>query len=308
MDLIAPSYINTTNPNYIEIENMYYSGILIVNYFREYNEIILKQLLEYSENINISIFYEKQDKYKIIRDLTYHIGNVGAELKDIKQNNEQIDIAAYTYNDAKYIRKELQINNEELYFLYIYIETFSDNIKELEINLNKIEGICNAVGLSTRKSTFRQEQCFLCTMPIFQNLFPIKNATRRNILTSGLISTYPFISTSIFDEDGILYGTDFYNHSLIFINRFNPEKYKNANMCIFGTSGAGKSYFTKILILRSALLNIEQYIIDPEREYEKICEMLGGTLIKIGQNSNTYINIFDIREESLDDDSRIPGK
>lgn len=204
-DIISPSYINTTNPNYIEIENMYYSGLLIVNYFREYNDIILKQILEYSENINISIFYEKQDKYKVIRDLTYHIGNVGAELKDIKENNQQIDIASFAYNDAKYIRKELQINNEELYFLYIYIEVFNENKKDLEINLNKIEGICSAAGLSTRKATFRQEQLFMCTMPATQNLFPIKNACKRNVLTSGLVSTYPFISSSIYDEDGILY-------------------------------------------------------------------------------------------------------
>ena len=96
-------------------------------------------------------------------------------------------------------------------------------------------------------------------------------------------------------------GTDFYNHSLIFINRFDPEKYKNANMCIFGTSGAGKSFFTKLLILRSYLLGLEQYIIDPEREYQKVCEELNGTLIKIGQSSNTFINIFDIREESIEE-------
>jgi len=204
-DLLAPSYINATNPNYIEIDNTLYAGLIIVNYFRQYSDIILKSIIEYSENINISIFYEKQDKFKIIRDLTYHIGNVGAELKDIKENDEQIDIAAFAYQDAKYIRKELQINNEELYFLYIYIELFSNNIKELENLLNKTEGICNASGLTTRKASFRQEQSFMCTLPAFQNLFPIKNASKRNILTSGIVSTYPFISSTIFDEDGILY-------------------------------------------------------------------------------------------------------
>ncbi len=300
VDIISPSYINTTNPNYIEIENMYYSGLLIVNYFREYNDLILKQIIENLDNINISIFYEKQDKYKIIRDLTYHIGNVGAELKDIKESNEQIDIAAFAYNDAKYIRKELQINNEEIYFLYIYIELFNTNKKELEININKVEGICNANGLITRKATFRQVQSFMCTMPAFQNELPIKDACKRNVLTSGLVSTYPFISSSIYDEDGLFYGLDLYNYSLIFLNRFNQEKYKNANMCIFGTSGAGKSFFTKVLIIRSYLLGIEQYVIDPEREYEKLANALNGTIIKIGQSSSTYINIFDIREESTD--------
>ena len=82
--------------------------------------------------MNISIFYEKQDSYKTIKDLTYHIGNVGVEIKETNQNRQDIDIAAYTYNDAKYIRKEIQINNEDIYFLYTYIIVYADEIKELE--------------------------------------------------------------------------------------------------------------------------------------------------------------------------------
>ena len=141
----------------------------------------------------------------------------------------------------------MQINNEDLYFLYIYIEVFSESIKELEVLVNKVEGICSANGLTTRKATFRQEQAYLCSLPAFQNLFPIKNAVKRNVLSNGLISTYPFISSSIYDEDGILIGTDFYNHSLIFLNIFDTEKYKNANVCIFGTSGARKIFLYKII-------------------------------------------------------------
>jgi len=91
--------------------------------------------------MNISIFYEKQDPYKTIKDLTYHIGNVGVELKESNQNRQDIDIAAFTYNDAKYIRKEIQVNNEDIYYLYIYINLYSEEIKELEYFLNKIEGI-----------------------------------------------------------------------------------------------------------------------------------------------------------------------
>ena len=130
----------------------------------------------------------------------------------------------------------------------------------------------------------------------------IKAVAKRNVLTSGLVSTYPFISTSIFDEEGIFVGTNIYNNSLIFIDRYNVNKYKNANMCIFGTSGAGKSFYIKLLALRFRLLGIEQYIIDPDREYTKLCKSLEGTLIKLGPNSNTYVNIFDIREESLETD------
>ena len=299
---LAPSYINLLNPKYIEIDNNYYSSLLIINYFREQSDLILKSLIDTNLDINISIFYERQDTYKTIRELTYHIGNVGVDLKSNNQNRQDIDIAAFTYNDAKYIRKELQINNEDLYYLYIYINTYSENLKELEYLLNKIEGIIESKGMQVRRAYFRQEQAFRACLPLVENHKFLKEISKRNVLTSGLVATYPFISSAIFDEDGIFIGTNIYNNSLVFIDRYNTNKYKNANMCIFGTSGAGKSFYTKLLILRYRLMGIEQYIIDPEREYNNLCENLNGTLLKIGAGSNTYINIFDIREESIEDD------
>ena len=303
-DFLAPSYINLSNPKYIEIDNNYFSSILIVNYFREQNELLLKTLIDTNIDVNISIFYEKQDNYKTIRELTYHIGNVGADLKGNNQNRQDIDIASFTYNDAKYIRKELQINNEDLYFLYIYINTYSQELKEVDSILNKIEGILESKGLHTRRAFFRQEQAYRACLPLMENNKLLKEVSKRNVLTSGLVCTYPFISSAIFDDSGIFIGINIYNNSLIFIDRYNTQKYKNANMCIFGTSGAGKSFYTKLLILRYRLLGIEQYIIDPEREYNNLCENLNGTLLKIGPGSDTYINIFDIRKESIEDDEQ----
>lgn len=280
---------------------MYFAGLAIVNYYREQTDIILKTLIETNINMNISIFYEKQDSYKIIKDLTYHIGNVGVELKGSNENRQDIDIAAFTYNDAKYIRKEMQVNNEDMYFLYIYIIVYSKEIQELEYYLNKIEGITQSKGLQTRRTNFREEELFLSCLPTMSNNKLIKEMARRNILTTGLLATYPFISSTIFDQDGIFIGTNIYNNSLVFIDRYDNKKYKNANICIFGTSGAGKSFYTKLLILRYKLLGISQYIIDPDREYDNICEKLEGTNIKIGPTSNTYINILDIRSESIED-------
>ena len=280
---------------------MYFAGLAVVNYYREQTDIILKTLIETNINMNISIFYEKQDSYKIIKDLTYHIGNVGVELKGSNENRQDIDIAAFTYNDAKYIRKEMQVNNEDMYFLYVYIIVYSKDIQELEYYLNKIEGITQSKGLQTRRTNFREEELFLSCLPTMSNNKLIKEMARRNILTTGLLATYPFISSTIFDQDGIFIGTNIYNNSLVFIDRYDNKKYKNANICIFGTSGAGKSFYTKLLILRYKLLGISQYIIDPDREYDNICEKLEGTNIKIGPTSNTYINILDIRSESIED-------
>lgn len=300
-DKISPGYINNNNPKYLEIDDVYFSGLIINNYNREYEELILKNLIDTNINMNISIFYEKQDTIKTIRELTYHIGNVGVEIKGANDNRQDIDIAAFTYNDAKYIRKQMQVNNEDLYFLYIYIEIFSEDKKELQYLVNKVEGILQSNGLQSKKAYFREEQTFLSCLPLMQNNIDVKNVAKRNVLTNGLTATYPFISSSIFDEEGVFIGTNIYNDSLIFIDRFNNNKYKNSNICIFGTSGAGKSFFTKLLILRSRLLGIEQYIIDPEREYTNICNKLNGTLLKIGPSSKTYVNILDIRKESIED-------
>ena len=242
------------NPKYFEIDNLFYGGLIVTNYYREQTDIILKTLIETNINMNISIFYEKQDPFKTIKDLTYHIGNVGVEIKETNENRQDMDIAAFTYNDAKYIRRELQINNEDIYFLYIYINIYSEDIKELEYNLNKIEGIAQSKGMQTRRANFRQEEIFLTCLPMMENSINIKESARRNILTSGIIATYPFISSTIFDESGIFIGTNIYNNSLVFIDRYDTNKYKNANICIFGTSGAGKSFYTKLLILRYKLI------------------------------------------------------
>lgn len=303
-DDIYPTYINLNNPKHIEIEDNYFSSLLVINYYHEQNDLLLKNLIDTNINMNISMFYEKKDTYKMIRELTYHIGNTGVDLESKNQNSQDIELVAYTHNDAKYIRKQMQVNNEELYFFYLYITVFANNTRELEYLLNKVEGMIQSKGMQSRRAYFRQEQAFLSSLPLMQNHEDVKQVTKRNILTSGLVCTYPFISSSLFDENGIYIGNNIYNQSLVFIDRYNSDKYKNANISIFGTSGAGKSFYTKLLILRNAMLGIKQYIIDPEREYENVCNNLGGTFIKIGPTANTHINIFDIRKESIEEEEK----
>ena len=124
-DKISPSYINLKNPKYIEIDGLFYSGILVVNYLRENQDLILKNIIDNNEDVIISIFYEKQDTVRVIKDLTYNIGNTAVNLKDNSSSRTDNEIAAFSYNDAKYIRKEMQINNEKLYFIYTYVLTYS---------------------------------------------------------------------------------------------------------------------------------------------------------------------------------------
>ena len=296
-----PLYINLTNPQYIEIDGMFFSSLLIINYNRIFQELIFKNILETNENILISIYIEKNNQYKIIKEIARNIGNTTVDLEKINNSRIDIDIAKSSLEDAKYIRKEMQLNNQQLLYFYTYITTYSKNKEELKNQINKIEEILQNSGLKSKKSYFRQEQTILANLPLNKNNDDIKKAVKKNILTDGIRGTYPFITSTIYDEKGILYGTDINSNSLIIIDKFDREKYKNSNTCIFGSSGSGKSYFTKIQILRNYILNINQYIIDPEREYEKISKSLNGSLIKIGPASKTYINIFDIREDSLEE-------
>ena len=296
-----PLYINLTNPQYIEIDGMFFSSLLIINYNRIFQELIFKNILEINENILISIYIEKNNQYKIIKEIAKNIGNTTVDLEKINNSRIDIDIAKSSLEDAKYIRREMQLNNQQLLYFYTYITTYSKNKEELKNQINKIEEILQNSGLKSKKSYFRQEQTILANLPLNKNNYDIKRAVKRNILTDGIKGTYPFITSTIYDEQGILYGTDINNNSLIIIDKFDREKYKNSNTCIFGSSGSGKTYFTKIQILRNYILNINQYIIDPEREYEKISKSLNGSLIKIGPASKTYINIFDIREDSLEE-------
>ena len=301
LDTIVPSFVDNRNPKYVSINGFLYGGILIIDYYREYDELILKNLIKSSVDMRISIFYERQDVYKTIKKLTYYIGNVGVDLKSGNQNREDVDLAAFSYNDAKYIRKEMQVNNEDLYFLYVYVMVKAENEMELDFKVNEIESILQASGMQTKKGNFRQLQIFNTCLPLGMQNKDIKSVTRRNVLTNGLLGTFPFISSSIYDKEGIFIGSNLYDNSLVFVDRFDKDKYKNANMCIFGTSGAGKSYYIKLLLLRYSMIGLEQFVIDPEREYGKISDFVDGLLIKIGPTSNTHINILDIRKDSIEE-------
>ena len=124
----------------------------------------------------------------------------GVELERIGQARQDAEIAAFTYNDAKYIRKEMQINNQELYFIYTYVTIFTNDKKEIENKINKIEGILRSQGLIPKRAYFRQEQAYKSCLPFMQNSIDIKNVSKRNILSNSIPATYPFISSSIFDE------------------------------------------------------------------------------------------------------------
>ena len=198
LDSISPSYIDVTNPKYIAIDECFIAGLLIVDYSKEMQEVFLKNLISSDLEISISMFYEKKNSYEVIKELTYNIGNTGANIKSSNQNQTDIDVMGSSYSDAKYIRKQLQIGGEDFYYLYTYIVVYANSKEELEFDIQKLEGVVAGIGLSSRRSVFREEPNFLSCTPLMINHKDIKELTARNVLTSGLVSTYPFLSNKIF--------------------------------------------------------------------------------------------------------------
>ena len=136
---IYPSYFDTTNFKYLMIDNMYVSSLLVVNYNNEMEGGFLDKILSLGIDMQISIYYEKQNTNEILKKLTYHIGNTGAEIKSSNENQVDISIMGKTYKDAKYIREEMQLESEELYYINIYILIYSNSIKNLEVNIRRVE-------------------------------------------------------------------------------------------------------------------------------------------------------------------------
>lgn len=242
-DRVCSSYINFTNPKYVEIDGIYYASLLVINYAREMESLFLNKILSLDIDVQLSIFYEKQNSYDVIKELTYNIGSTGATIKTSGENQQDIDILGNTYNDAKYIRKQLQVGEEDLFYLTLYIGTYADNINELERNLQRLESIALGNGMTCVRGTYRQEQAFYSILPFLNNDKDIKDITARNVLSGGLASTYPFVSNELYDKDGVLVGINSFDKSLIMLNRFDTEKYKNANMFVIGTSRVGEILF-----------------------------------------------------------------
>ena len=299
-DLQCSSYIDFSNPKYVCVDEGYYSSILIINYSREMEELFLDRIMSLDIDVQISMLYEKKDSYEVIKELTYSIGNSGATIKTSNENQQDIDILGNKYSDAKYIRKQLQVGEENLFYLILCLGTYANNTEDLENNLQRIESYAVSAGLTPIRANYRQEQALKALMPLVKFDKSIQEITARNVLTSGLVSSYPFVSNELFDEKGILIGTNSFDKSIILLDRFDTNKYKNANMFVVGTSGSGKSYFTKLMISRNRFLNIIQFVIDPDREYTSLCKKLSGSIVKFGADGN--INPFDIRETFLEKD------
>ena len=304
IDLISPSAIDTRNWQYIIVDGMYIATVLITGYPYERVAGWLGEIISFSEGVELNIYYEPLDKAKLVKELTYTIGVTSVKRKDSGDNQGDVDVIDAAIGHARYMRAQMQLESEDPYWLYLLVSVYAETREKLEERLTALEAKLGAMDIMSKRADFRHEDAFKACLPIHQITQDLKKSTARNALTSGLASTYPFVSSEFCDNDGIFFGINEHNRSLVIVDIFNTKLYKNANMCILGTSGAGKTFLIQLLAMRNRLQGVSVMIIAPLKghEFKRSCLAIGGQFLRIAPGSDDCINIMEIRKSTLDED------
>lgn len=288
-DLIAPS--GTENDfNFFKIGNTYYRSFFIAGYPREVGANWLSPVINFPHALDLSMFYYPVDAREVLRNLRRKITEMETELNIEAQQGRILDPQVQlALQDAKTLQDELVAERERFFQFALYISVPAEKPEELDLIGKQLESVMGSILLIPRKTTLQMEDGFRSTLPLFQDIIQVY----RNMDTTSIATTFPFTSSSLTSDTGILYGINEHNASLIIFDRFSLA---NANMVVFAKSGAGKSYFVKLEALRSLMIGTEIIIIDPENEYKTMAEAIGGEYIALDFNSPNKINPFDLSQ------------
>ncbi len=286
-NIIAPAGIEV-NSNYLKIGDYYAKTFFIFTYPRFISSGWFSPILNLSEMMDVSIFVHPMDTALTLRNLTKKVAQIEAEMNEKQEKGIVRDPVLQTaHEDVESLRDSLQQAREKLFQVGVYITIYGSDIKKLEQLQNKVESMLESKLVYIKPALFRQIEGI-------DSVFPFAN-DELSILTplnSGPASSlFPFISPDLSSEKGVLFGVNMHNNSLIIFDRFSLE---NANSVIFAKSGSGKSYSTKLQILRSLMMGTNVVVIDPENEYKNLADAIGGSYFKISLTSESHVNPFDI--------------
>lgn len=286
-DVIAPSAIEV-DFNVIKIGNMYYRTLFISGYPRFVGANWLSPIINFDHTIELSMFYYPIKAKAILDDLRKKITEFEATVRTASEKGKLIDPAvAAALEDAKSLQEQLVKGIEKYYQFSFYITIPAETMEELDNVTKKLEATLASLLLISKHATLQMEEAFQSTVPVAID----KLLVTRNMDTTSLATTFPFTSSDLTSEDGILYGINVHNGSLVIFDRFSLE---NANTVVFAKSGAGKSYFVKLEALRLMVFGAQVLIIDPEEEYKKLSDAVGGNYISFSANSPQKMNPFDL--------------
>ncbi len=294
-NVIAPAGMEVS-PEFIKVGDKYAKTFFIFTYPRYLSSGWFNPIINLPNLLDASIFVHPVDTVLALRNLRKKVAQVEAQLMTRQEKGLVRDPLLETaYQDVEMLRDQLQKSQERLFNVGVYITIFADSVKELGKIEEKVSQIFESQLVYVKPAVFQQLEGFSSVLPLNQDKLLVHTA-----LNSGPVSSFfPFISTDLTSDEGILYGANLQNNSLVIFDRFSLE---NANQVVFAKAGSGKSFASKLDILRSLMIGTDVLVIDPENEYKKLAESVGGSYFKISLNSENQINPFDIPVVGKEDD------
>lgn len=286
-DIIAPSALKVT-PKEINLGEKILRSFFIISYPRFLSEEWFSPIINIDKVFDVSIFVHPIETSRVLRQFQRKVAEVQSQISIREEKGLVRDpVLDVAYQDLENLRDQLQQAQEKLFDVGLYITIYGDSDAELDKVESEIKSILEAKLIYVKPALFQQEQGYQSTLPLGTDLLEVHS----KLNTSPLSSLFPFTSFDLTSDKGILYGINRHNSSLILFDRFTLENY---NSITFAKSGSGKSYTTKLEILRTLMFDTEVIVIDPEREYEYMAEATGGRYFKISLNSEHHINPFDL--------------
>jgi type IV secretory pathway VirB4 component len=300
-DIIAPEAIEVDFSD-IKINDTYYRTLFVAGYPRFVNANWLSPLINFPHSLSISMFIYPVEGKGVIEDLRRKIAEMEAELQGDIQRGRIINIDTQVkLEDARSLQEQLAKGAERFFQFGLYVTIRDDKKDVLDRITNQVKSALGALLIVAKTATLQIEDGFKTTLP--QGLDKLK--INRNMDTTSLATTFPFTSSELTANEGIMYGINEHNDSLVVFDRFALE---NANMVVFAKSGSGKSYMVKLEILRSLLFETEVIIIDPEDEYRKLASQVGGSYIDFSFSSPNRINPFELPQLAEPDENELAMK
>ncbi len=294
-----PNIIDNTNFRYVKVDDKFIVSLSVKSLPETIFFLDIVKDFPIDLDYDASLYISKQDPIKVLNSITYNIGAVESELATINKNQRDIDILSKTQNDSAALRKKIQVENQEIYVFSLILTFYSYDFNSLAKIISSIRAKFYSKGINLEVTNFRHLEFFLSNLPLENNK---ELLSKMYITTNALANIFPFYNTSFIDEKGVILGYTKEN-KLCILDIFS-NKYENSNICIFGSSGSGKSYFTKLFIIRNYFLNKRQIIFDIEGEYENLCKNLyGEQLFK-----DSYINILQITDKDIKEEDFLDKK
>lgn len=309
-EFFAPKRLDFTHGKYICIDGLYHSYLLIpsLGYKSHVSAGWLSLLVNAGDGIDIDLFFSKQPKERMVQKLGQQLRINRSKIKEASDTNSDFDDLDGAIRSGYFLKEGLS-NNEDFYYMNILITVTADTPEDLEWREREMRKLLVSQDLNIATCSFREEQAFLSALPLTNLEKHLYNRSKRNVLTSGAASCYPFTAYELSDDNGILLGVNKYNNSLVIVDIFNSAVYKNANISIMGTSGAGKTFTLQLMALRMRRKGTQVFIIAPLKGHEflRACRNTGGEFIQISPASKNCINVMEIRKTDKSVDELLDG-